>query len=437
MRMPHQQRELCVAHQSSPPNGGRQVVATGVSPWDAVPAPGSAPAGGGRDQGKCARRGFSFCRPLRGLGRLRPGDPRAYARGYLLTPLRARVQTIGKLPPVAAGMLLCTFAAVAWAGEATGTLAFRDAMDYAQKRCVRLYGGGAGREHGYATGLLVSPDGLILTAQGIYLGSDSLRVVLPDGRRCEATEVRRSEKLQAALLKVEAKTPLYFNLADEAKVDQGDWVFAVSNTFNVSSSNEEPLSVNLGIVSVRAEMEARHRTQDVPYEGDILLVDAVTSNPGGPGGAVCTLDGKLVGMIGKLFQSVNTRTRINYAVPVDMLRRFVEGKDDKEESPPPRETDEPRPAGGGAYVGIRLFKLSGDKAPAYVDGVAPGSPAQAAGVRKDDLVLSIGQEVVRNCREYDEAVAGLKPGREVRLTLKRGMAILAVTLTPAAPEGRK
>jgi len=152
---------------------------------------------------------------------------------------------------------------------------------------------------------------------------------------------------------------------------------------------------------------------------------------------VCTLDGKLVGMIGKLFQSVNTRTRINYAVPVDMLRRFVEGKDDKEESPPPRETDEPRPAGGGAYVGIRLFKLSGDKAPAYVDGVAPGSPAQAAGVRKDDLVLSIGQEVVRNCREYDEAVAGLKPGREVRLTLKRGMAILAVTLTPAAPEGRK
>ncbi len=319
--------------------------------------------------------------------------------------------------------------AAARAGEATGTLAFRDAMDYAQKRCARLYGGGAGREHGYATGLIVSPNGLILTAQGIYLGSDFIRVVLPDGRRFEAKEVRRSEKLQAALLQVEAKTPLYFSLADDPKVEQGDWVFAVSNTFNVSST-DEPLSVCLGIVSVRAEMEARHRKQDVPYEGEVLVVDAITSNPGSPGGAVCTLDGKLVGMIGKLFESVNTRTRINYAVPVDMLRRFVEGKDDKEEAPTPTEPVEPTPGQGG-YVGIRLFKLSGDKAPAYVDAVAPGSPAQTAGIRKDDLVLAIDQEAIRNCREYDEAVARLKPGQAVRVMLKRGTTIQSVTLTPA------
>jgi len=334
------------------------------------------------------------------------------------------------VPPVAHGQDARATRELKPAGEATGTLAFRDAMDYAQKRCVRLYGGGAGREHGYATGLLVSPDGLILTAQGIYLGSDSLRAVLPDGRRCEAKEVRRSEKLQAALLQVEAKTPLYFNLADEARVEQGDWVFAVSNTFNVAAANE-PLSVCLGVVSLRAEMEARHRKQDVPYEGEMLLVDAITSNPGSPGGAVCTLDGKLVGMIGKLFQSVNTRTRINYAVPADMLRRFVEGKDDKEETPPPVEPAEP-PPGQGAYVGIRLFKLSGDKAPAFVDAVAPGSPAQAAGIRKDDLLLTIGQEVVRNCRECDEALARLRPGQEVKVMLKRGMTIQSLMLTPAA-----
>ncbi len=335
--------------------------------------------------------------------------------------------------------LLAAAASAASAGDTTRTLAFRDAIDYAQRRCVRIYGGGAGREHGYATGLIVSPDGLILTAQGMYLAGDYLRVVLPDGRRFEAREVRRSEKLQAALLKLQGdpppKTPLYFDLDDQPTVEQGDWVFAVSNTFNVSSSPDEPLSVCLGIVSVRAEMEARHRKQDVPYEGEMVLIDAITSNPGSPGGAVCTLDGKLVGMIGKLFESVNTRTRINYAVPVDMLRRFVEGKEEMDT--PPTEPGEPTP-GKAAYVGIRLFKLSGDKAPAYVDGVAPGSPAHAAGIRKDDLVLSIGQEAVRNCREYDEAVAKLKPGQEVRFLLKRGMTIQAVTLTPTAlPEKSK
>ena len=126
-------------------------------------------------------------------------------------------------------------------------------------------------------------------------------------------------------------------------------------------------------------------------------------------------------------------SRINYAVPVDMLQRFVEGKDEKEEPPALPDETPPQP-GGGAYVGIRLFKLSGDKAPAYVDSVAPNSPARAAGIRKDDLVLSVDQEVVRNCREYDEAVAGLKPGKEVRFLLKRGMAIVSVSLTPTASQ---
>lgn len=333
------------------------------------------------------------------------------------------------------GMALAALALPALAGEGTGTLAFRDAVDYAQKRCVRIYGSGAGRERGFATGLIVSPDGHVLTAQGMYLQGDSVRVVLPDGRRHEAEELRRSEKLQAVLLKIDAKTPLYFDLSEDPHVEQGDWVFAISNAFNVASL-DEPLSVNLGIVSVRAEMEARHRRQDVPYEGEILLVDAITSNPGAPGGAVCTLDGKLAGMIGKLFESVNTRTRINYAVPTDMLRRFVEGKDD--EPAPPEAPAITQAPGQGAYVGIRLFTLSGDKAPAYVDSVAPGSPAQAAGVRKDDLVLAIGQEIVRNCREYADAVARLRPGQPVRLMLKRGMTIQTAVLTPTAlPEKPK
>ena len=80
---------------------------------------------------------------------------------------------------------------------------FRDAIAYAQKRCVKVYGGGAGREHGYATGLVVSPDGLILTAQGIYLSEERVRVVLPDGSRHNAEVLRRSEPLQAALLKID------------------------------------------------------------------------------------------------------------------------------------------------------------------------------------------------------------------------------------------
>ena len=301
---------------------------------------------------------------------------------------------------------------------------------YAQQRCARIYGGGAGREHGYATGLIVSPDGLILTAQGIYLSEGRLRVVLPDGSHHEAQVVRRSEELQAALLKVDAATPHFFALGDRSPVEQGDWVVAVSNAFNVAAA-DEPLSVTLGIVSLRAETEARHRTQDVPYTGEMLLVDAITSNPGSPGGALCTLDGKLAGMVGKLFHSADTGTRINYAVPVELLKPFVEGK-----AAPAAEPAAAKP-GGPAYVGIRLFTLSGKRAPAYVDRVLPDSPAKQAGIEKDDLVLAIAGTQVRNCGEYEEIVGKLEAGKPAVFLLKRKMRILAARVTPGEPPGHE
>ena len=324
--------------------------------------------------------------------------------------------------------LTAALAAVALcaAGHAAPHDALRATLAYAQKRCVKIYGGGAGREHGYATGLLVSPDGLILTAQGIYLSEGRLRAVLPDGTRHDARVVRESESLQAALVQVDAKTPDFFLLPEASPVRQGDWVVAVSNVFNVATA-DEPLSVTLGVVSLRAEMAARHRMQDVPYAGELLLVDAITSNPGAPGGALCTLDGKLAGMLGKLFHSKHTRTRINYAVPIELLKPFVEGTPTATAAATP-----PKAAQGLPYVGIRLFTLSGKRAPAYVDRVAAGSPARRAGVRKDDLILAVAGTVVRNCRECEQALATLAPGRPVALLVKRKHSVKSLTVTPAA-----
>ena len=311
---------------------------------------------------------------------------------------------------------------------------FQKAIAYAQKRCVKVYGGGAGREHGYATGLVVSPDGLILTAQGIYLSEERVRVVLPDGSRHTAEVLRRSEPLQAALLKIDAATPDHFTLAAESPVDQGDWVLAVSNAFNVAGP-EEPLSVNLGIVSLIADLEARHRTQDVPYEGEILLIDAITSNPGAPGGALVTADGRLAGMLGKLFQSTSTNTRINYAVPAPLLREFVTAPEEPVAVGPTASGDTPQaPAVKKPYLGVGLFTLSGKSAPAYVDRVAPGSPAAAAGLRKDDLLLAVGSTVVRSCKDCEEAFDALAPGQPARLLVKRGREVLTLTVTPTAKE---
>ena len=301
---------------------------------------------------------------------------------------------------------------------------FAKAVAIAQERCVKIYGAGTNKAAGYATGLIVSPNGHILTAQGIYLSSPRLRVTLPDGTTHDAQIARRNRKLESALLKIETDTPDFFTLPEKPNVQKGDWVLSVSNLFKVADGAEQ-MSVNLGIVSLRSAVEGRHRKADLAYEGDVLLVDAITSNPGASGGALVDVEGNLVGMIGKLMMSSRSRARLNYAVPADLLADFVAGKttDVTGDKPDP----DAKPS-----LGIRLFAFAGKRAPAYIDRVIAGSPAAKAGLKKDDLILAISGEVIRNTRDYKNAFKKLRPGTQTTIVVKRKLEIFRVDLTPVA-----
>jgi serine protease Do len=137
---------------------------------------------------------------------------------------------------------------------------------------------------------------------------------------------------------------------------------------------------------------------------------------------VITADGKLVGMIGRVIESKSTGTRLNYAVPGDLLAAFVRG-------------DEVKPVvvanpGQKADLGIRLFALGGRKAPAYIDRVIPGAPAAAAGLKTDDLVVTIGGQVVRDAGDFKRLMDALPVGTEVVVEVKRKNDLLSVRLTP-------
>jgi serine protease Do len=297
----------------------------------------------------------------------------------------------------------------------------------AQRKCVKIYGGAIARERGFATGLLVSDEGHILAAQGIYLAGDRIRAITPDAVEHTATVVRRDDGLQVAMLKIDALTPDFFALDDQPAAMTGDWVVALTNAFNVADPHE-PLSANLGVVSMRGELDTRKRAQDFDVEGQVLLVDAITSNPGSPGGALITVDGRLAGMVGKVLESESTNTRLNYAVPNDLLARFVAGREAGPNHDGPRKPGKP-------VTGIRIFTLSGKRAPAYIDRVIADSPADRAGLRKDDLVLEINKTWVRHVRDYQETAGALRPGDTVEMIVKRGSEILRVTFTVArAPE---
>lgn len=305
--------------------------------------------------------------------------------------------------------------------------AFAAAIDFAQQRTVKVYGAGIGHVAGYATGLIVSPEGDILTIQGVYLSSDHLRVGLPDGSIHPAKVIRRSLPLQTALLKIEAATPNYYELSKPAVVRKGDWVLAVSNAFKVADVRE-PLSVNLGVFSLRTRVEAKRGVQDVDFDGDAMIIDAIISNPGAGGGAVVTADGRLVGMIGKIIESKQTNTRLNYAVPVDQLKLFLDGQT------PQLAADQPQQK---ATLGLRLFLLGGRRGPAYVDRVTPSGPAAQAGLRPDDLIVSIDGQVVRDLQDFQDKAERLTPGREVVLVIKRRGKVMPLKIVPAASEDEK
>jgi serine protease Do len=299
---------------------------------------------------------------------------------------------------------------------------FDEAIRLGQQRVVKVYGATAGRVDGYSSGILVSEDGLIVTMQGVYLDGYNVRVVMPDGTRYPANVLRRHRALQLALLKIEAVTPNYFELSETPVGSKGDWVVTLSNAFKVAEG-VEPMSVNLGIISLRTEIDARLSPRDVAYSGKLVLIDAITSNPGAGGGAVISVDGQLVGSIGRVINSSETNTRLNYAVPAALLKQFVAG------TLPEAEVAVAARSAVPADLGLRLFKLGGRGQPAYIDRVIRNSPAWQARLRPDDLVISLNGEKVGTVREFESVMETIAPGQEVIIIVKRGRDLLRIPIT--------
>ena len=297
------------------------------------------------------------------------------------------------------------------------------AISNSQPKMVKVFGASAGKVEGFATGIIVSKDGLILSSQGVFLDGRQVKVVLADGAEHMATILKRDRETQLSLLKIQADTPSFFELSEESVGEKGDWVIALSNAFKVADK-DEPVSAMLGVISLRTTMEARLTKRDVAYRGELVLIDAITSNPGASGGAVVTPRGNLVGIVGKIINSSETNTRLNYAVPSSVLFEFVTGKASVTgETQPVLEQQD-------VEFGVVLFTLGGRNNPAYIDRVVRGSPAAKAKLKSDDMIVSIAGEKIGNLKDYAESLKSLRPEEEVLMIVKRGVEMMRVWIAP-------
>src|SRR6516165_4190376 len=162
--------------------------------------------------------------------------------------------------------------------------------DQVNRKIVKLFGyGGYQGLAAYGTGVLVSPQGHILTVASPLLLTQELRVHLYDGLRCQARVIVMEPELDAALLQLDKAEDLpYFDVAAAASAPlakTGEWILAFSNEFQIAT-RDEPVSVQHGIIAAYAKLHGRRGMFDAPYQGDVYLIDAVTNNSGAAGGAV-------------------------------------------------------------------------------------------------------------------------------------------------------
>ena len=330
---------------------------------------------------------------------------------------------------------------------------FDRAIESALPRVVKLYGLGAGLEKGYGSAVLISEDGMAVTVFSLLIDARRIRAVTADGTTYAAEVLFRDYARQLALLRLASVVDgsqtvgpfSSFDLAcdapdDEADLRPGDWVVAAGNAFKVADG-AEPVSFVHGIFSARTRLDARRRVKDFPYTGDVLVIDAITSNPGSPGGALVDLDGRLVGLIGREVTSNLTHTHFNYAIPRDVLCDFM--RDATAGSPPdplhfaglnlPGRSAEAA-AADLFDTGVRISKAGYRTVLPFVARVQRGSPADGAGVQNDDLVLAVNGRNIKSADEYEERIKDRAPEEPVTLVIRRGRRILTVELArPVEP----
>lgn len=302
-----------------------------------------------------------------------------------------------------------------------------ETIDYVLPRMVKIFGAGGLRSlEAYGTGFLVSADGHIVTVWSHVLDPEEVIVVLNDGRRFTASVLGAEPQLDLAVLQLnsdnrELNLP-HFSLADElGTASEGTRVLAFSNMFKVATG-DEPVSVVHGVVAARTKLRTRRGAFEVPYDGNVYVIDAATNNSGAAGGLLTTREGRLLGMIGRELRNAETNTWVNYSIPltglVDAVDQIVSGN--YRSSAEDRERPVASPNYDPTDFGIVMVPDVLYRTPAYVDRTIRGSIAREQGLQPDDLVLFVGDELVQSIREMKAAIGRLEAGDMLRLTVRRG-----------------
>jgi Do/DeqQ family serine protease len=269
---------------------------------------------------------------------------------------------------------------------------------------------------GLGSGVIVSPDGYILTNNHVVDGADKVEVILKDRRSFTAKVVGADPPSDIAVLKIDGGGFPTIALGDSNKVEVGDVVLAVGNPLGVGQT------ITMGIISAKGR-STRASSGSGSYE-DFLQTDAAI-NHGNSGGALVNLKGELIGIPSQILSQTGANIGIGFAIPTAMARNVMDQliKNGKVRR---------------GKLGVTITDLTQDLASqfgfkgtqgALVQDTEPGQPAERAGVKAGDIVTEFQGQRVEDSSRLRNLVAQAPPGSTVRFKVWRDGAERELTAT--------
>ncbi|HYK64767.1 MAG TPA: DegQ family serine endoprotease [Patescibacteria group bacterium] len=269
----------------------------------------------------------------------------------------------------------------------------------------RFFGQGGQREfkqHGLGSGVIVSPDGYILTNNHVVGNAEEIHVTLQDKREFTAKVIGKDAKTDLGLIKIDTKDALpVASLGDSNGTEVGDWVIAIGNPFNVG------MTVTAGIVS------AKGRILGGDYD-DFIQTDA-SINPGNSGGPLINTKGEVIGINTAIYSRTGANNGIGFAIPIDMARNVM---------------DQLKAHGRviRGWLGVEIQEVTPDLAQSFglpkpegalVASADKDGPAGKAGIERGDIVLSFNGHPVDDEHELPALVAQTPINQKVPVEIVR------------------
>jgi Do/DeqQ family serine protease len=271
-----------------------------------------------------------------------------------------------------------------------------------------LFGGAPGREQrqmGIGSGVVVKPDGYILTNHHVVDGAQEIRIEFPDRRGYAAKLIGSDPPSDLAVLKIDAKDLTALTLGNSDEVRVGDVVLAVGNPLGIGQT------VTAGIISAKGRSTG---LSDGSFE-DFLQTDAPI-NQGNSGGALVNTNGLLIGINSQIVSPSGGNIGIGFAIPSNMARIVMDqliesGKVER------------------GHLGVAIQPVTPETAAklglpeprgVVVESVAPNGAAARAGVRPGDVIVAFNGQPVTDGNTLRNQVAVTRPGTEVEMTALRG-----------------